>query len=175
MKIPYLIGICMLLIGSPLNAQTYGEEPRDNRFVYGGGFGLQFGTVTLIEVSPMIGYKVTERFVPGIGFSYTYYKDNRFEPDYETNIFGGSIFARYYVLTDLFAQAEYQKLSYERMYWPLLEKERISVDSYLIGGGYRQWIGRSFAATIIVLYNLNESLDSPYSNPIFRIGFQAGF
>lgn len=157
-----------------LMAQDDFEQPQ-NRIVVGGGLGLQFGTITLIDVSPTIGYKVTEKFIPGIGINYQYYKDTRFEPDYETNIFGGSVFARYYLWENLFAHAEYQKLSYEQLLWPSNEKQRVTVDSYLVGGGYRQWIGRNFAATIVVLFNLNETIDSPYSNPIFRIGFQTGF
>ncbi len=170
----YIFAFVFLFLCSATLAQDDFEKPQ-NRIVVGGGLGLQFGTITMIDISPTIGYKVTERFMPGIGINYQYYKDTRFEPDYETNIIGGSVFARYYLWENLFAHAEYQRLGYDQLLYPSKEKERVTVDSYLIGGGYRQWIGGNFAATIVVLFNLNESIDSPYSNPIFRLGFQTGF
>lgn len=160
---------------SCIHAQEFeqNDEVPQNRIIVGGGLGLQFGSVTLIDVSPIVGYKVSKRFVPGVGITYQYYKDTRFGYNYETSIYGGSVFARYYIWQDLFAHAEYQVLSYEKLNVNF-EKERISVPGVLVGGGYRQWIGGSFAATIMVLFNLNETIDSPYENPIFRIGFQAG-
>ena len=170
-KIQFIVIVFMVLFTTSLiSAQEIRQKEKpQNRVILGGGLGLQFGTVTVIDVSPIIGYKVTERFIPGIGFSYQYYKDTRWIPDYETSIYGGSVFARYYLWQDLFAHAEYQILSYERY-----DGERVDVPGLLVGGGYRQWIGRNFAATIVVLFNLNETIDTPYQNPVFRIGFQAG-
>ncbi|MCF8227516.1 MAG: hypothetical protein K9G58_01890 [Bacteroidales bacterium] len=152
---------------------------KDNRWLIGGGLGAQFGTITLIEVSPTVAYRVTDRFIPGIGLTYQYYKINYDNgPDYETNIYGGSAYARYYLFRDFFAHAEFMLLSYERYEldqqsgsWDL---KRVTYPTALIGGGYRAWIGRNAAATITVLYNLNETIDSPYTNPIVRIGFQVG-
>jgi hypothetical protein len=40
-----------------------------------------------------------------------------------------------------------------------------------VGGGVYQPIGRRSGFLIMVLWNLNETASSPYSNPIFRIGF----
>jgi len=171
--LPVLLVVTLAVTGMSGQEKKQGEVPR-NRIIVGGGVGLQFGTITLIDVSPILGYKVTERFVPGIGLTYQYYKDTRWVPEYETNIYGGSVFARYYLWQDLFAHAEYQILSYEKLINVYGEKERVNVPGLLVGGGYRQWIGNNFAATIVILFNLNETIDSPYQNPIFRIGFQAG-
>jgi hypothetical protein len=43
-----------------------------------------------------------------------------------------------------------------------------------LGGGYRQWIGEKAFMSLSILWNVNETPYSPYSNPIFRIGFGAG-
>ncbi len=169
-----------LLAGHDVSSQGYMEEEEEeeekekleNRFIIGGDFGLQFGTITLVNVSPMFGYRITKNFMTGLGFMYQYYscKDHPYYMDYQTNIYGGSIFARYYIWNDLFAHAEYQLLSYE----PPDKDKPVNVNSYLIGAGYRQWISNKFAAVIMVLFNLNENMYSPYSNPIIRIGFQGG-
>ena len=139
------VRICIIVIiaaflSTPMHgiyAQEFqqNDEVPQNRIIVGGGLGLQFGSVTLIDISPMIGYKVTKRFVPGIGITYQYYKDTRFGYNYETSIYGGSVFARYYIWQDLFAHAEYQVLSYEKLNVHF-EKERISVPGVLVGGGY---------------------------------------
>lgn len=163
------------VIGQEYTGENEEEEKLENRFIIGGDFGMQFGTITLINVSPMFGYRITKNFTAGLGFMYQYYryKDHpyyNYDDDYKTNIYGGSIFARYYVWNDLFAHLEYQLLNYE----PLAEDKPVNVNSYLIGAGYRQWISNNFAAVIMVLFNLNETMYSPYSNPIIRIGFQGG-
>jgi hypothetical protein len=44
----------------------------------------------------------------------------------------------------------------------------------LLGGGYRQWIGNKAFMTLMILWNVNEQLYSPYQNPVIRIGFGAG-
>ncbi len=177
----------VILLGATLSADVFGQvqveksELTDqkeksnlrNRFIIGGGLGLQFGTITLIDVSPVIGYRITERFVAGIGGTYQYYKENFNDPtypDYSANIYGGSIYARYYVWRDLFGHAEYQYLTYT----PWNKDVRVDVNSYLLGAGYRAWLGNNFAATIVVLFDLNEGMYSLYQNPIMRIGFQVG-
>jgi hypothetical protein len=172
-----IIGIIILVFCLNLGNSAFAQqnkEPVQNRFVFGGGLGLQFGTITLIDISPMVGYKITENFIAGLGFTYQYYRDTRWVPVYETNIYGGSVFARYYVFRDFFAHAEYQLLNYEVYHWPSGDKERVTVPAYLIGGGYRQWLGPNVSVNILILFNLNETIDSPYTNPIFRVGIGVG-
>ena len=100
---------------------------------------------------------------------------------YSTNNFGAGVFARYYLFffSDLFIHAEYEALNYEQVYvnnitWEVDHKEREWVSSLFLGGGYRQWVGQNAFVGITVLFNLLDSYDSPYSNPIFRIGVGVG-
>ena len=75
----------------------------------------------------------------------------------------------------LFGHAEYEILSLESRYFeigaPPDAVGRFNLHSVLIGGGIYQPIGRRAGFLIMVLWNLNETASSPYSNPIFRIGF----
>jgi hypothetical protein len=168
-----------------LRAQDEEELRPIDRIFFGGNFGMQFGTITNIEVSPLIGYHITPRLSAGIGTRFEYFKDKGLIYPYETTIYGGSVFSRFVVIqnlgeglgiglnTGLFTQVEYEMLSLEREYFepPYNGTGRFLVHSVLVGGGIIQPIGRRSAFLLSVLYNLNESARSPYSNPIIRIGF----
>ena len=166
-----------LLIISGVNisyAQNSDNHEMGSRFYVGGNFGVQLGTVTLIDISPLIGYRLTEKFNVGAGVSYQYYRDSRWGVPYETNIYGGRAFASYYIFRDIFAHAEYELLSLEAYDSQLNEFFRKNVHGLLVGGGYRQWVGQRLFMNIMVLWNLNETIDYPYNNPIFRVGIGVG-
>jgi hypothetical protein len=178
----------LALSGIELMAQWEEKPPLRDRIFFGGNFGLQFGTVTNIEVSPLAGIYLTPRLAVGPGIKYEYFKSNYpgFVP-YETHIYGGTVFARYMVIRDLseavglglniglFGHAEYEMLSLESRYFqigaPPDAEGRFYLHSILLGGGIYQPIGRRGGLLLMVLWNLNETASSPYSNPIFRIGF----
>ena len=93
---------------------------------------------------------------------------------YESSIYGGSIFARYYVFKNFFAQAEYEVLNVGKENFGYPKGHRMNIESYLIGAGYRQNMGGRLYANILLLYNLNESMYSIYNNPILRVSFDIG-
>jgi hypothetical protein len=151
-----------------------------DRMSLGGYLGAQFGTVTSIDISPMLIFEVTPSFYTGLGLTYMFYKDKYY--NYTSNSFGGSILARYHVWKDLFAQVEYDplNLNYYDSYYDnngkLVKGPKTSVwiHDLLIGAGYRQWMGEKSFATIAIFYNVNETPYSPNRNPIIRIGFGFG-
>lgn len=143
---------------------------------FGGGFGLQFGSVTLIELSPLVGYKVTPKL--GIGLSPTYkyysYRNSYYSSSrLENNVYGGSIFVRYMIFENIFAHAEYESLFYNIKVTGYPTDMR-QYNSVLVGGGYRQQISANAAMNLMVLWNLNDTPDSPYTNPVIRVGFTVG-
>ncbi|MBK6837470.1 MAG: hypothetical protein IPG90_03610 [Bacteroidetes bacterium] len=136
----------------------------------GGNLGLQFGSQTIVELAPILGYKFSDNFAAGVGIKYLYYKDNYYH--YSTDIYGGSVFVRRMILENLFAHAEVEVLNMEVP--GLYKLVRRDVTSVFLGGGYRQMIGESSSINILLLYNVNESRYSPYRNPVVRIGFGIG-
>ena len=106
------------------------KPPLKDRLFFGGYFGLQFGTVTLIDVSPLVGLNVSTNFAVGIGLTYQYYSEKY--QSYSTNIFGGRGFARYYFIQNLFGQAEYEILNFEAPVSPI-EPERVNVHGFSSG------------------------------------------
>jgi hypothetical protein len=139
-----------------------------DKVVVGGNFGAQFGDLTLIEISPTAGYKLTKNLLAGVGARYIYVKP-RFSTS--TNILGGAAFAQYLLFEQFVAHAELEYLSFEN---PNIRDERIDFFSPLIGAGYRASIGRRSFANFLILFNLNDDINSPYTNPIIRVNFGFG-
>ena len=76
-----------------LPASSKAQLSMDDIFL-GGNVGATFGTVTLVNISPMIGYKFTDRTIAGISLTYQYYKDARYTPTLKSNIYGTGVCVR---------------------------------------------------------------------------------
>ncbi len=138
------------------------------KLFFGGSLGLQFGTYTLIDVSPVIGYKVTPKFHPGIRLTYQYLSYRTTAA--QTYRYGGSAFVRFFIIEGIYAQAEAEALNIE-WYNQSRGEYRLWTENYFVGGGYFQKMGKRAGMYITVLWNLNETIYSPYSNPVIRMGF----
>lgn len=189
---PYILYIIISLIAvNSLSAQDYVKEktatatpqlkktPKKkeliDRLTFGGNFGAAFGDVTFIEISPTVGYHVTDDFILGTGFTYSYLKDKRYSPIYQTNIFGGRLFAQYIILENFVAHAEYELLNMDIFINNFSNGiVRDNIHSLFIGGGYRGSMGGNSFVSLLILYNINESEFSPYQNPQIRAGFGIG-
>lgn len=158
------------------------EEVKPNRVYFGGDFSLMFGTVTFIEVSPIAGYRFTPRFSSGGGIIYLYYRERTYN-DYifKSNIYGGRIFSKYTLLTDmneyiplglhagLLGYCEYEALNMDSFLSPYHDTGRFWLNSFYVGGGLELPAGRRTKMNFLVLYNVNDTGESPYSNPVVRI------
>tara|TARA_B100001109_G_scaffold255665_2_gene259885 strand:- start:12563 stop:13162 length:600 start_codon:yes stop_codon:yes gene_type:complete len=150
--------------------------PKDRKFDpdrmrYGGSFGATFGQITYVEVSPTVGYMLTDRLLSGIGGKYIYYEENLDFFDYKTNIYGGSIFSQYFILDNVLAHTELEVLNLDDRF---IIGERVNVTSFFVGGGYVSEIGDRSFGSILVLFNLTEDINTPYTNPVIRINFGFG-
>ncbi|PWJ43377.1 hypothetical protein [Sediminitomix flava] len=147
-----------------------------DRIFFGGNVGLSFGDITAIEVSPLVGYQITENLTGGVGITYIYYDNKVF--NYSTHTYGGRLFARYYYQLKegvrLFPQVEYQMLKYEiRDNTTGIEYPNQWREAAYVGAGYSQRVGERSAVNIIGLYNLlYDEQTSLYNSPWeFRVEF----
>lgn len=141
---------------------------------FGGNIGLQFGNYTYVDISPMVGYRVTDRFSAGLSATYIYYSVN--DPayyNYSSHIYGGSIFSRYLFTENVFAHAELELLNMD-IYDPFY-LGRQTIPSLLLGAGYRMPMGSNASMSFLLLFDVIEDRYSPYINPIIEIGFGFGF
>ncbi len=177
-----LASIICLMVQSSVKAQSnennpYASLPFKERLFYGGDIGLSIGTVKYIRIAPMLGYNINPKLSIGTSLSYEYYSDDRPTPKYESTIYGGSAFARYFVLPTIFLQATPEVLNLETL--PIVDTvtneyifsgERITIPILLLGGGYSQRSSNGSGFFIGAYYDVIQDLNSPYSNIVIRIG-----
>lgn len=172
----------LLLLFETGSAQRSREAPPplSQRLFFGGNLGLQFGTITDIQVAPVIGVWLLPRLAVAVGPDYRFYK---YQND-RTTIYGGKSYMQFVVIknintflpiganTGVFLQIEDELLSLESSFWnPLLVSERFNLNTVLGGGGISQQIGRRSSMDITLLWTLNDPGYSLYSTPELRISF----
>lgn len=164
------------------------EKFTDNLF-FGGSLWASFGTITRVEIAPVIGYHISPRFDAGIGGKYLFYKTTALantglsdDFKFSAHIYGGSVFTRYVLVKDLnkylpftfhgrlTTHIEYEGLNMPSDFKPEKSGSRFWSHNYWVGGGLQQKIGKKAYFNIFVLYNLNQKSYQLYDNPTIRIG-----
>ena len=183
--------ICFSLQQSFAQTQTIETEEKDaeeedfsnkkwkDRIIVGGNVSAQFGNATFIEVSPLVGYRITENLTSGIGFTYQYLSENyniyNFY-DYKATVMGARVFSQYDLIFGIFAHVEYEYSKYKFTYEDVtLGEYKGAVPAFFVGGGYNYQIGDNARFQIIALYDLLHTSESIYINPwSIRMGFNIG-
>lgn len=169
--------------------QDKGFDP-DN-LIFGGGLMLQFGDVTNVSLSPVIGYRFSDKFAAGIGIGYTYYRiKNFFEVQNPTTLqyefrhfkahsLSTSLWARYLIFDNVFIQVqpEYNMAWYKNYTFYGKElKESQAVPSILVGAGMRFPISDRASMVGMLMYDVLQDPLSPYRNTVVPLfGFNIGF
>lgn len=158
------------------------QVPLKDKLFVGGGAGLSFSSSTTFgktfyaAVSPMLGYKVSNRLAFGPGLNYQYWGT-----DYGNyHNYGGRLFGQFIVVDELFSSgdkllvhSEYELMNYEAFRLDSrgrLDSYRMNVGTVLAGLGYRQQMGHKSAIDFYLLYNATESVYSPYGALVTRFG-----
>ena len=182
-----LVFVFVLFVFIPYTgrSQFYTEEKKETKewnwkehTHFGGDLGLSFGSITYINVSPAVTLDITDRFSSGVKGTYIFYKNNHF--DYRSVVYGAGIFGQFKLINNIFIHSEIEQLNldnyveYENINTNMLyyvKEGRTWITSVFVGGGLKYPIGQKSYVSIMILWNLNETSQSPYSNPIFRMSF----
>lgn len=156
------------------------------RLFFGGNLGLMLGTITDIQISPVVGYWLLPRLAIAAGPTYRYYKSTDYNNQVnKTSIYGAKAYAQLVIVQDMssfipmgshtgvFLHVENELLSLKANFWkyPLNPRGRFYVNTVLLGGGISQQIGRRSSMDFMVLWPLNESDYSIYNKPEIRVSF----
>jgi hypothetical protein len=140
------------------------------RLYFGGNLGAQFGTVTFVDISPMIGIKIHPIWSLGIQSTGQYLNNARL--GYSTTILGITTFSRVKVYNELFLQGEYGILNGN---FSVFNGERETIQTLLLGGGYSYGLGSKMKMYGTVMFDVLRDIKNPYTNPLIRIGFSYNF
>ena len=143
-----------------------------DRLYFGGNLGMQFGGLTFVDISPLVGVMITPRLSGGLGATYQYFSDNRFFGT-SGSTYGGRLFGRYNVLQNIFTHLEYEKINWKRFNQQDNDFRRTWTEALFVGGGYFAPFGSRGGANFTFLYNvLYDRQTSYYAEPyVIRVGF----
>lgn len=186
--IKYLAFVVLICFSNSLMAQKEdadeGADP--NRWFFGGNFGLTFGDYTLINVSPQVGYRFTERVAAGGGVNLQYasikerYSNGDAYRKISQGVTGLNLFGRVYPIQNFMLQLQPEaNYVFGRVkYYDATPNSKLNgkiVPSLLAGGGLVFPSGRG-ALIMAVFYDVLQDPNSPYSNkPVINFGYNIGF
>jgi len=180
--------------------QKTGFDP--SRIIFGGGVALGFGSGFLnLGASPVVGYRITDRFATGIGVGYLYYRIKEYSQVYNPAIGGyqtyplkssllyPSVWARYLLFDNIFVHAEFENDFQTYKYTdydsdpssptvnqPVQYTEKINTQALLLGAGFRQPVSSNTSFVAMILYDVLQQEMSPYKGRVdFRVGINVGF
>jgi hypothetical protein len=152
------------------------KDQRTMKEKFGFGLGASFwfsSDVTYVEVAPTLAYRFPKRLTTGVGYRYIYQHDKVYDSD--LNSYGPLLFAKADLIPKIYFWTEYEYLKNKY----ISDIENItnfesSTDSWFLGLGFTQSVGRKGGIGIQVLYNVlyDDNEYSPYYGPvIYRIGY----
>jgi hypothetical protein len=182
-----LVVFCLFLLGFAANISAqydYVTEPESakpekkkdqfnlkNNLVFGGNVGLSFGNITYVQASPLVGVKIKPDWTAGVGLDYVFYGTQGFR---NQNLYGGSLWSRYFIKDNFFITSQYQVINRE-LFAPKEGYYRTNVNLLFLGGGVLLGDRNGLSMTISGMYDIIEDPNSPYTNPVIRIGTAIGF
>lgn len=139
------------------------------RLIFGGNIGGSLGTYSYFQINPLVGYRITDRLGAGVGFNYIYSGSR----GYAQHVYGPSAWSRFYPMKNIILHTEFEYLTMS-LRTPTQTTYSANAPVWLVGGGY-QTSGSKLNFGILILYDLIQDPQSPYSNPILRVGGMIGF
>jgi hypothetical protein len=160
--------------GAPVNMPPKTFE--DNLSI-GGSFSLQFGSITFVELEPLISYHVGNSFMVGIGPVYQYVNENFGYGAYSSSSYGARVAALFFLpdeLSRVFIMGEYDVINVPEQNQYNYQIDRGYLTLPLVGVGYKEKVSDKVFFCIYGLWNFNNSPYNPFSNPIINAGFDIG-
>ena len=178
----FFLSLPLTVFGQWSEEQLVEKPSIRDRIFTGGGIGLSFNRdVDFFSISPLIGYRLSQRAAAGVSLIYRHTTYKYVDPRVSTDDFGISPFVRFQVYGPLFLHTEYEYLNNEYILFNG-ERTREVFSSFMAGGGFFQPLGRNAGLFAVALYNFSYRNPSsafdyyPYTSPwVLRAGITAGF
>jgi hypothetical protein len=157
------------LPSSEQGREKMGDLTNRERTVVGGSLGLGLSSsngsgMFVGAITPLVGYRITERFSAGVGFNFTYYKTRLYQEQY----YAGIAWARLGLFNGIFACAEINQVN--APVYSFHGSSRETFPLLLAGAGISQGIGHGLGTYFQIMYDFTEEERSPYGPLIIRGG-----
>jgi hypothetical protein len=168
------------------NSEKQKGFQKEKLFV-GGNFGLTFGSYTLINVSPQVGYRFSDLFAAGMGINLQFisikdkYSNGDLYSKTSQGVTGLNVFGRLYPIRQFMIQVQ-PEANYvfgKQIFYDTNPRQEYKLDaqivpSLLLGGGLVIPSGRGAFITS-VFYDVLQDTNSPYGNrPIVNFTYNIG-
>lgn len=147
---------------------------QSNRWTFGGGLGVGFGSNSYfnLQVSPRVGYKITDQLEGGIIGNVSWQSSDY----YKSTMFGVGPFVNYYFARSFFIGANLQQYfinSKEKFTGYKFDTDETAL---YLGGGYMQSLGNNAFVQFGIMYNvLWKERSSIFSSGFIpSVGFVVG-
>lgn len=125
---------------------------QSNRWTFGGGLGVGFGSNSYfnLQVSPRVGYKITDQLEGGIIGNVSWQSSDY----YKSTMFGVGPFVNYYFARSFFIGANLQQYfinSKEKFTGYKFDTDETAL---YLGGGYMQSVGNNAFVQFGIMYNV---------------------
>jgi len=144
-----------------------------NDVSFGGGLGLSFGSGYFMwSVAPSAIYNFNEQFSAGVGLSYMYLREKRFN-NYRFSAYGGSLIFLYHPIREiqLSVEPELMQVNYTFLATSTgRETERFLQEALFLGAGFRTG-NVTIGARYNVLHNKNRNIYGSAFLPFVRVYF----
>jgi hypothetical protein len=174
-----VVGMAFMQVSRAQETETKGFDK--SKLFFGGNLGLAFGTYTIVNVSPQVGYRFSPLFAAGAGVNYSYYGYNDGYFTNKQSYVGMNIFGRVYPIQQFFIQVQpegnymWYSQSINGQDTPPYKLNQF-VPSLLMGGGAAIPTGANGAIMISVMYDVLQNIYSPYYHQaVYGFGYTFGF
>lgn len=156
---------------------TLQGRPLDERIILGGNFDIQLADPVLVDLSPLVGFRLNKKLTAGLGGTYRVnltFDSKSLNAQDDNRVYGFNAFVSYDVIKQFFVYGQYDYLGQKEHDQDIAEEVQTWEPGFMAG------IGRSFrmhpkiTGTVMLLYNVVENhIKNPLGNRFqVRFGFQ---
>ena len=163
-----------------LKLKSANASSKMSKVFAGGDIGVTFGKFNEVRLSPLIGYRFTDKVSAGVKFVYRHSWEKitpQLGEDYYLNsdAVGGNIFMQYNPVPEFYVKTEYSYQTYKQS-TTQSTSESTAVPFLFLGGGYSKMINKNLYFNAGIKVDILNNLNSPFDNytPFFDVGMTVG-
>ena len=164
-------------MGTAKRRNSLRGRPIDEKIILGGNFDIQIVDPILIDISPLVGFRLNKKFTIGLGGTYRVdltLDTKSFNGRYDNEVYGFNSFISYDIIKRFFVYGQYDYLSEKGPDQDVAQGHQTWEPAFMAGIGRSFSVHTKITGTVMLLYNIIESnIKNPAGNRFqIKFGFQ---